>query len=272
MDIDRFGWHAADREMPALPPPGEEPPMTRLAQNTVKNRILSLLPSDEFARLAIALSFEHLTFGQTLCRAGDKIENVYFVETGCISSISILSEGQPLEVAFVGSEGVANVSVVLGATHAYNELVCHAAGFAYRIDTSAFAHVAAHSPRLRDLLLRYVHVLTVQVAQTAACNAHHDLGQRLARWLLSAHDRSGVEELPLTHDQIALMLGVQRSTVSIAAGILQRAGAIRYHHGRIGIIDRVRLENAACECYEAVANEYRSLFGEHPFGPAPPLE
>jgi hypothetical protein len=112
----------------------------------------------------------------------------------------------------------------------------------------------------------------VQVAQTAACNAHHELGQRLARWLLGAHDRSGVPELSLTQDLIAVMLGVRRSTVSIAASTLQRAGVIRYLHGRITIIDRVGLENAACECYEAVATEYRALFGEYPLnlGPVAP--
>lgn len=137
-------------------------------------------------------------------------------------------------------------------------------GDAYRVSTVAFKEAASHSPHLRDLLLRYVHVFGVQVSQTAACNAHHDLGQRLARWLLAAHDRSNVPELSLTQDLIAIMLGVRRSTVSIAAGTLQKAGVIRYHHGRITIIDRVGLENAACECYEAVAGEYRSLFGEHP--------
>jgi len=133
---------------------------------------------------------------------------------------------------------------------------------AYRISAAELLNVVAHAPHLHDLLLRYTHVFHVQVAQTAACNAHHDLGQRLARWLLAAHDRSGVPELSLTQDLIAVMLGVRRSTVSIAASTLQRAGVIRYQHGRITIVDRVGLENAACECYEAVAGEYRALFGE----------
>jgi hypothetical protein len=113
-------------------------------------------------------------------------------------------------------------------------------------------------------LLRYTHVFHVQVAQTAACNAHHELAQRLARWLLAAHDRSEAPELSLTQDLIAVMLGVRRSTVSIAAGTLQKAGVIRYQHGKITIVDRVGLENAACECYESVAGEYRALFGEYP--------
>jgi CRP-like cAMP-binding protein len=152
---------------------------------------------------------------------------------------------------------------MLGATTSFSETMCQTGGAAYRISPAAFAALIAESPRLRDLLLRYVHAFHVQVAQTAACNAHHELGQRLARWLLAAHDRSGVAELSLTQDLIAVMLGVRRSTVSIAAGTLQKAGVIRYQHGRITILSRIGLENAACECYEAVAGEYRRLFGEY---------
>jgi CRP-like cAMP-binding protein len=147
--------------------------------------------------------------------------------------------------------------------------MCQTGGGAYRISTAALKEVAAAAPHLRDLLLRYTHVFHVQVAQTAACNAHHELGQRLARWLLGAHDRSGVAELSLTQDLIAVMLGVRRSTVSIAASTLQKAGVIRYQHGRITILDRLGLENAACECYEAVSAEYRSLFGEYPLDLSP---
>jgi hypothetical protein len=112
--------------------------------------------------------------------------------------------------------------------------------------------------------LKYLQIFHAQVIQTAAFNAHHDLSQRLARSLLSAQDRSGAPELSLTQDLISIMLGVRRSTVSVAAATLQRAGSIRYQHGRITILDRVGLENAACDCYEAIAGEYRRLFGEHP--------
>ena len=181
----------------------------------------------------------------------------------------MLSDGQPLEIGLIGSEGVAGVSVILGATNSYSETMCQTGGGAFRMSAAALKDVAARAPHLHDLLLRYTHVFHVQVAQTAACNAHHDLGQRLARWLLAAHDRSNVAELSLTQDLIAVMLGVRRSTVSIAAGTLQKAGIIRYHHGKITVVDRVGLENAACECYEAVAGEYRALFGEHTPDPKP---
>ncbi len=238
-------------------------------QSTVKNRILAALPPLEFALLAKHLNHVDLALGESLHRAGDLISNVFFVESGFISALTMLSDGQPLEIGLIGAEGVVGVSVILGATRSYSETMCQTGGGAYRITTGELKEAAAHAPHLRDLLLRYTHVFHVQVAQTAACNAHHELGQRLARWLLAAHDRSGVAELSLTQDLIAVMLGVRRSTVSIAASTLQRAGVIRYQHGRITIIDRVGLENAACECYEAVATEYRALFGEYPLNLAP---
>ena len=237
--------------------------MSHPNQADVRNRILAALPGPEFALAAAHLTHVELALGESLHRAGDKIENVFFVESGFISALTMLSGGQPIEIGLIGREGVAGVSVILGATHAYSETMCQTGGGAYRMPAAALKDVAAHAPRLHDLLLRYTHVFHVQVAQTAACNAHHELSQRLARWLLAAHDRSNVAELSLTQDLIAVMLGVQRSTVSIAAGTLQRAGIIRYQHGKITIVDRAGLEDAACECYETVAGEYRALFGEH---------
>ena len=247
-----------------------EPLLPQSNQNRIKNRILAALPVLEYAALAKHLTHVDLHLGETLHRAGDKIDQIYFPESGFISALTVLSDGSPLEIGLIGAEGVAGVSVVLGATASYSETMCQTGGGAFRIPVAAFKETVAHAGQLRDLLLRYVHVFHVQVAQTAACNAHHDLGQRLARWLLAAHDRSGVAELSLTQDLIAVMLGVRRSTVSVAAATLQKAGVIRYQHGRITIVDRVGLEDAACECYEAVAGEYRRLFGEHkPDGAAP---
>lgn len=237
--------------------------MSRPIQANVRNRILSSIPAAEFALVAEHLTRVELALGESLHRAGDKIINVFFVESGFISALTMLSDGQPLEIGLIGSEGVAGVSVILGATNSYSETMCQTGGGAFRMSAVALKDVASRAPHLHDLLLRYTHVFHVQVAQTAACNAHHDLSQRLARWLLAAHDRSNVPELSLTQDLIAVMLGVRRSTVSIAAGTLQRAGIIRYHHGKITVVDRVGLENAACECYEAVAGEHRALFGEH---------
>lgn len=243
--------------------------MSHPLQASVHNRILAGLPATEFALLAENLMRIALASGEVLQRAGDVISVVYFIESGFISALTTLSEGQPLEVGLIGFEGVVGVSIVLGATHSHSEMMCQAGGAAFQIPAMALKDAAMHAPRLRDLLLRYAHVFHVQVAQTAACNAHHELGQRLARWLLGAHDRSGVAELPLTQDWIATMLGVRRSAVSIAASMLQRAGVIRYQHGHITILDRHGLEHAACECYAAVASEYRALFGEYPLALRP---
>lgn len=236
--------------------------MAIIDQTKIKNRILAALPAAEMALMSSRLTLVAMDLGQTLHRHGDVIEYVYFVETGFISALSVLSDGHPLEIALIGSEGVAGFSVVLGGKTSYAETMCQTEGQAYRMSADNLLDASAHAPVLRDLLLRYALLFQVQVAQTAACNAHHALEQRLARWLLAAHDRSRVEELSLTQDLIAVMLGVRRATVSIAASTLQRAGIIRYQHGKITILDRVGLENAACECYEAVSGEYRRLFGE----------
>lgn len=240
-------------------------------QATIQNRLLSALPENEFAEISKSLTRIDLHLGETLHRAAEPIEQIYFPEIGFISAMTVLSDGRPLEIGLIGAEGAAGVSVMLGATAAYSETMCQTGGAAHRMSTRAFNDAIDANPSFRSLILRYVHVFNVQVAQTAACNSHHDLGERLARWLLSAHDRSGVPELSLTQDLIAVMLGVRRSTVSVAAGTLQRAGVIRYQHGRITIVDRVGLENAACECYEAVATEYRHLFGDYPFALASDL-
>lgn len=233
-------------------------------QSHVRNRILAALPFAEFAIVAPCLTPISLDFGETLHRAGERIDDVYFVESGFISVLGVLSDGQPLEIGLIGSEGVDGISVIMGAKESYGETVCQTGGEAFRMSAASLVAAAACAPRFRDLLLRYAHVFGVQVAQTAVCNAHHNLSERLARWLLSAHDRCGTVELSLTQDLIAVMLGVRRATVSLAAGALQKAGVIRYVHGRITILDRPGLEAAACECYEAVAGEYRRLFGNYP--------
>lgn len=233
-------------------------------QKTIRNRLLAVLPASEFALVAENLTPVDLQLGQTLHRAGDVIERVYFPETGFISALAVLSDGSPLEIGLIGAEGMAGASVILGAKNAYSETMCQTGGPAHRMSVAAFLSAVDRAPHLRKLLLRYVHALNVQVAQTAACNSHHDLSQRLARWLLAAHDRSGTPDLSLTQDLIAVMLGVRRSTVSVAAGALQKAGFIEYQHGHIKLVDRAGLENAACECYAVVANGYEKLFGTDP--------
>jgi CRP-like cAMP-binding protein len=237
-------------------------PISTLQQATVNNRRLAALPPAEFALLAPDLVRVELGIGENSHSAGEPIISAYFVESGFISAMTVLSDGQPLEIGLIGREGLAGESVILGAVTAFSETVCQTGGGAYRISADALRFAFGRAPFLNDLLLRYTHCFHVQVAQAAACNAHHDLVQRLARWLLAAHDRSGEADLSLTQDLIAVMLGVRRSTVSIAARSLQQADLIRYHYGHITIVDRAGLEAAACECYESVMSEYRALFGD----------
>ncbi len=254
---------ARDRLRDACAPaPGAGAVVPATMQPLLRNRLLAALPAAEFAIVGPGLTRVELTLGQTLHHAGKPIDLLYFPENGFISALTVLEDGRPLEIGLIGAEGVAGVSLVLGADTSFSETMCQTGGAAHTMPAAAFRAAAAQCPRFKDLLLRYVHIFHIQVAQTAACNAHHDLAQRLARWLLAAHDRSGVPELSLTQDLIAVMLGVRRSTVSVAAGALQRAGVIRYQHGKITIVDRIGLEDAACECYEAVTGEYRRLFGE----------
>lgn len=238
--------------------------MANIIQSKLQNRLLASLPDNEFSLVSAATERVSLELGQTLHRSGEVIEHVYLVESGFISAMAVLSDGLPLEVGLIGSEGAAGAPVLLGAKTSYCETMCQTGGEAMRLSADKFVSLAETCPVLRSETLKYLQIFHAQVIQTAACNAHHDLSQRLARWLLSAQDRSGVPELSLTQDLISIMLGVRRSTVSVAAATLQRAGIIRYQHGRITIVNRVGLENAACECYEAISGEYRRLFGEHP--------
>lgn len=236
--------------------------MIQVEQSSIRNHILAALPATEFALLAGDLRHVDLALGAMLHQARHPVDDIYFIENGFISALAVLPDGRPLEIGLIGSEGAAGALVVLGATIAYDETMCRAGGEAHCIPVIAFKQALEASPVLKDLMLRYVLAFHVQAARTTACNAHHDLPQRLSSWLLAAHDRSGVPELSMTEDLIAVMLGVGRSTVSAAAGTLQKAGLIRCRHGKITILDRIGLEDAACECYEAVANEYRRLCGE----------
>lgn len=175
-----------------LPPVALELCLPLIDRTKIKNRILAALPDAELAMLSPRVSLVSLELGQTLQRHGEVFEHAYFVETGFISALTVLSDGHPLEIGLIGAEGVAGFSVILGGKTSYAETMCQTEGAAYRMSADSLRDAFANAPVLRDLLLRYVLIFQVQVAQTAACNAHHALEQRLARWLLAAHDRSRV--------------------------------------------------------------------------------
>ena len=178
-----------------------------------------------------------------------------------ISLVANMDDGMQAEVGVIGREGLLGVPIRLGVATSFVEDIVQVPGTALRMGAREFRHALEVKAPFRALLLRYNEAVQAQVMQTAACNGRHALEQRLARWLLMAHDRSARDEMPLTQDCMAMMLGVQRPSVTVAAGALQRAGLIRYSGGRIMVLDRPGLEAASCECYALVKHRFTKLLG-----------
>jgi CRP-like cAMP-binding protein len=225
------------------------------------NRLLDLLSPEALDRLRPHLSVETLPLGQTLQERGKPVETVFFPTSGMISIVAMMRDGAAVEVGIAGREGMLGVQAVLGDDVSLNEAMVQIPGSALRLPAEVLRREGQTSVQLRGVLLRYVQAYLNSATQSAACNRAHLLEQRLARWLLTARDRAGNDRLPLTHEFIAMMLGVRRAGVTVAAQSLQSAGLIHYAHGRITIADREGLETAACECYEVTKREYARLLG-----------
>jgi CRP-like cAMP-binding protein len=202
-----------------------------------------------------------LPFDQTIHAAGGPIDAAFFVETGMVSMIVTLEDGDQIEAGIVGPEGVVGLSVILGDSRALTDARVQMEGTALRIAAAPLQAEMERSSKLRRHLLHYVLAFQAQVTLTAACNARHPIELRLARWLLIAHDRAGADEFPMTHEFLSMMLGVRRPGVTVAAGMLQKAGLIHYSRGRMSILDRPGLEIASCECYHTVRHEFARLLG-----------
>lgn len=235
--------------------------MALSATPTSRNRLLAALPSDVLADLWPQLRPVELPFRQVLHVPGQPIEAVHFPETGWLSMLAYMEDGDAAEVGMIGRDGFVGLPVLLGADSYDVEAMVQAPGTALQMDARAFREALERLPALRNLLLRYVLVHHGQVARTAACNGRHHTDQRLARWLLMAHDRAEGDEFPMTHEFLSMMLGVRRAGVTVAAGMLQKAEMIRYGGGRMTITDRPGLESAACECYGMVRRAQDRLFG-----------
>jgi CRP-like cAMP-binding protein len=235
--------------------------MSQLRQSTVRNRLLASLAPDDFVPLASALRAVDLDAKQSLHTPDRPVETVYFPESGMVSMVVALGDGQLVEVGLVGREGLAGLPVVLGAESGSVEAVVQMQGAALSLPAAALTEALGRDAAFKALLLRYVQAFHVQVAQTAACNGRHPVEERLARWLLMTHDRAEGDTFPMTQEFIATMLGVRRAGVSVAAGILQRTGVITYKHGHIAVLDRPGLEAASCECYGAVRRRVERLLG-----------
>ena len=235
--------------------------MTVSDTKPIRNRLLAALPPDSIASLLPRLTRVTLGMRQILYRADAAIDCVYFVDSGMLSLVANLDDGMQAEVGIVGREGVGGVSLISGDDTSFSECMVQMPGEALRMAAADFRREFEANAPFRTLILRYHESLTVQAMQTAACNGRHGLEERLARWLLMAHDRIDGDELLLTQDFLAMMLGVHRPSITVTAGILQRAGLIRYANGRVTVLDRASLEAASCECYGTVQRRLASLLG-----------
>jgi CRP-like cAMP-binding protein len=218
----------------------------------LENRLLAALEPADYALLLPHLRTAYFRRGTMLQKEEAPVEHVYFPMNGMISLVSVMEDGQVVETAVVGREGMVGAFAGLGPWHAFTRATVQIPATVAVIPTPPFQAAVSQSERIRDLILRYKEALLGQVQQTAACNALHQLEPRLARWLLQALDRTDERELALTHDSLAEMLSVRRTTVTLVAGKLQEAGLIRYRRGLISVLDRGGLEHLACECYRAI--------------------
>ncbi|MBL6453954.1 Crp/Fnr family transcriptional regulator [Belnapia sp. T6] len=237
--------------------------------NAPRNRLLAALPPEDFNRLRPRLDVVQLPGRATLYAPGEPITAVHFIETGYVSMLSYLSSGDAIEVGGVGPEGITGLPVLFGDDSDTCEAVMNGPGpgpgpgpgTALRMDAGLFCAELDRTPAFRSLLMRTALYQHRQVARMAACNGRHSTDQRLARWLLTAQDRSGGGPFPMTHELLATMLGVRRAGVTVAAGLFQRAGLIHYGRGHIQVTDRTGLEARACECYGLARQALDQLFG-----------
>lgn len=235
---------------------------SRKASEVHANRLLGLLPRKDYARLLPHLHRIPLEYRQSLYRANEPIEFVYFIETGVGSLVNTMANGQAAEVGTIGNEGMVGLPLLLGDRRAPMSVYVQVPGVGLAMKASIFEKELMRSATTRTSMLRYAHAFFNQVAQSAACNRFHRLQQRCCRWLLMTHDRMHADEFLLTQEFLAMMLGVQRTGVTAAAGALQRAGHIRYQRGIVTILDRRGLEKGSCECYGLSKAEFDRLLGE----------
>ncbi|HWV14264.1 MAG TPA: Crp/Fnr family transcriptional regulator [Cellvibrio sp.] len=227
--------------------------------NPQQNHLLAALSKAEIDRLTARLELVPLKLGETIYEPGQQLQYAYFPTTSIISLHYVMETGASAEAAGVGNEGMVGVPLFLGGNTTAHSAVVQTAGYAYRLERSILKAEFNCADLLQRVLLRYTQALMTQMFQTAACNRHHSVEQQLCRWLLLTVDRIPTGELVMTQELVANMLGVRRESVTEAAGSLQNAGCIRYRRGHIAVIDRLKLEQRVCECYEVVKKELHRL-------------
>jgi CRP-like cAMP-binding protein len=236
-----------------------------------QNHLLAGLPPAEFERLGSHLELTPMPLGEALYESGGRLGHVYFPTTSIVSLLYVMEDGASAEIAVVGNEGVLGIALFMGGETTPSRAVVQSAGYGYRLNAHLMKQEFNRAGVMMHLLLRYTQALITQMAQTAVCNRHHSVEQQLCRWLLLSLDRLSGNELTMTQELIANMLGVRREGVTEAAGKLQRAGLISYSRGHITVLDRKRLEQGACECYSVVKKEFDRLLSEIPLVSSPPV-
>ena len=228
------------------------------------NRLLAALPPAEWARWQADLESVDLPLGQVVYESGSTLSHVYFPPTAIVSLLYVMENGASAEIAVVGNEGLVGIALFMGGGSTPSRAVVQSAGRGFRLKAQVMKDEFERAGPVMHLLLRYTQALITQMAQTAVCNRHHSLDQQLCRWLLLSRDRLQGDELVMTQELIANMLGVRREGVTEAAMALQKLGLIRYARGRISILNRDGLEARTCECYSVVKREYDRLLPDRP--------
>ncbi len=223
--------------------------------NRQKNHLISALPDDVQQRLLPNLELISLPLGKVLYEPGDTPYYAYFPTDSIVSLLYVMENGASAEISVVGNDGIIGTALFMGGKSTSSRAIVQSAGQAYRIPAKKFMEEFGRHSEMLILLLRYTQALITQMAQTAVCNRHHSVGQQLCRWLLLSLDRLPTNNLIMTQELIANMLGVRRESVTEAAGELQRVGVINYHRGHIQVLDRAKLEKMTCECYAVVKKE-----------------
>ncbi len=230
-----------------------------VAHRPDQNYLLAALPAVEFERLAAHLELVAMPVGNVLCESGGKLQHVYFPTTAIVSLQYVMENGASAEIAGVGNEGVLGISLFMGGETTPSRALVQTGGHGYRLKAALLGQEFNRAGKAQQLLLRYTQALLTQISITAACNRHHSVEQQLSRWLLSTLDRLPSNELTMTQELIASMLGVRREGVTEAAGKLQLSGIISYRRGHITVLDRSGLNAHACECYDVVRKEFERL-------------
>jgi len=226
-----------------------------------ENRLLASLPRDEYERLVPQLQPVEFVLSEVVYEFGGHLDYVYFPTTSIVSLLYTMENGTSAEMGLTGNDGVVGIALFMGGGTMPNRAVVQSAGGALRMKAKVLQDEFARGGTFQRLLLRYTQALITQISQTAVCNRLHSVEQQLCRWLLLSHDRVKADELIMTQELIADMLGVRREGVTVAAGRLQDSGAISYVRGHIKIMDRQKLEGTVCECYQVVKDEFDRLLG-----------